>query len=224
MARPALGRHRDGREPAQDRRRCSREAAGDTARAPARSTIRSRAAPTSRSSIPPCRSARAAASSPSAATCGRWRPAAAARRGAAIDGAGIFAALRHAETRYRLLFQLASEAVIIVDAATTKVDGRQPGRRPTARLGRAAAGRPPARRDVRARGRRGGRGLLAVVRAAGRADDVQVRARRQRRPRAPGLARRCSGRTSSSHFLVRLGASRRGVGRDHRAAHEVARC
>jgi sulfur transfer protein SufE len=31
-----------------------------------------------------------------------------------------YSRLRHAETRYRLLFQLASEAVVIVDAATSR--------------------------------------------------------------------------------------------------------
>ena len=38
-----------------------------------------------------------------------------------------YSRLRHVETRYRLLFQVTSEAVMIVDAATQKVVGGQPG-------------------------------------------------------------------------------------------------
>lgn len=85
--------------------------------------------------------------------------------------------IRHVETRYRLLFQMASDAVLIVDDAAQKVldsnptarrlfaDAAEPGR--TWPL--AAAFTPDTARSVEL--------LLAGVRASGRADDVRARLR-----------------------------------------------
>ena len=83
--------------------------------------------------------------------------------------------LRSVETRYRLLFQMASEAVLVVDATTLKVVEANPAAAQV--LGDTAkhiVGRPfPDGLDEA--GRQAAQGLLAGVRAAGRADDVRVR-------------------------------------------------
>jgi transcriptional regulator PpsR len=115
-----------------------------------------------------------------------------------------YSRLRHAETRYRLLFQLASEAVIIVDAASSKVIDVNPA---TASLTGTPAqrliGRPLS--DIfEPEGAEAVRSMLATVRTVGRADDVQAR--------LSGTERELSVTASlfrqdkSSHFLVRLGA------------------
>ncbi len=114
-----------------------------------------------------------------------------------------YARLRHAETRYRLLFQLASEAVVIVDAATQKIVEANPAAQ---RLIGAAEDKeggtfldlfdPDAHPAIQAQ--------LAIVRTAGRADDVQVRL---------ANGRECTFSASlfrqerASHFLVRLTAA-----------------
>ena len=83
--------------------------------------------------------------------------------------------LRHVETRYRLLFQMATEAVLIVDAASHKVVEANPAA--NALLGvteRRMVGRPfldafdgDSAKAIDA--------LLTGVRVAGRADDVRAR-------------------------------------------------
>jgi transcriptional regulator PpsR len=86
-----------------------------------------------------------------------------------------YSRMRQAETRHRLLFELASEAVMVVDAASRKVVEANPaamqllgdaGRR---LVGRAFADAfdAPSRRAIES--------LLATVAAAGRADEVTVR-------------------------------------------------
>lgn len=83
--------------------------------------------------------------------------------------------LRHAETRYRLLFQMSSEAVFVIDAATQKVEEAN-----------AAVGKLVSTPSVQYVGRRFPEGFddasteaievfLAKVRVAGRADDIRVR-------------------------------------------------
>ncbi len=86
-----------------------------------------------------------------------------------------YSRIRHVETRYRLLFQMASDAVLIVDAATQRVVEGNPAARQmlgesTGRLPRRAlseifdAATAP---SIQA--------LLDTVRASGRADDVRAR-------------------------------------------------
>jgi transcriptional regulator PpsR len=82
--------------------------------------------------------------------------------------------IRHVETRYRLLFQMASDAVLIVDGATQKVlDSNPTARRlfaaadPKQSWPFASAFTPDTARGVEF--------LLAGVRASGRSDDVQAR-------------------------------------------------
>ena len=83
--------------------------------------------------------------------------------------------LRHVETRYRQLFQMASEAVLIVDATTQKVEEANPAA--LALLGAAAGGIvgrafPEGFDDESAAAIRT---LLGGVRTAGRADEVRAR-------------------------------------------------
>ena len=83
--------------------------------------------------------------------------------------------LRHAETRYRLQFQMATDAVLIVDAGTQKVVEANPAANALLGVtGRAMVGRP----FLEAFDRDGAKAieaLLAGVRVAGRADDVRAR-------------------------------------------------
>jgi transcriptional regulator PpsR len=83
--------------------------------------------------------------------------------------------LRHAETRYRLLFQISSEAVVIVDASTNRITESNPAA--TKLLGRAA-------RRLTGRsfqelfdtdGQRKVQSFLAALKSSGQADDIAVR-------------------------------------------------
>ena len=86
-----------------------------------------------------------------------------------------YAHVRHVETRYRLLFKMASDAVVIVDCATRRVlDSNPTARRAfadAAEPGRSWLGTsiftPDGARSVDL--------LLSGVQASGRADDVRVR-------------------------------------------------
>jgi transcriptional regulator PpsR len=88
---------------------------------------------------------------------------------------------RHVETRYRLLFQMASDAVLIVDDAAGKVlDSNPTARRLFAQA--AEPGRPwPLTSAFTAETARSVELLLAGVRASGRADDVGARLQAQDR-------------------------------------------
>jgi transcriptional regulator PpsR len=86
-----------------------------------------------------------------------------------------YARIRHVETRYRMLFQMASDAVLIVDSAQQKILDSNPNARrlfpddcdPGKIWPVASAFTPETSRGVEL--------LLASVRASGRADDVQAR-------------------------------------------------
>ncbi len=83
--------------------------------------------------------------------------------------------LRHVETRYRLLFKLASEAVLIVDAGTLKVVEANPS---AAQCVSAGERRLPGRALLElfdTEGAAAVQTMLASVRVAGRADDVRAR-------------------------------------------------
>ena len=82
--------------------------------------------------------------------------------------------LRQAEARHRLLFQVASEAVFIVDAEHAQGDRGQPGRRTTARRGYPAAGGPSVPGRLRRASTQALQGLLGAVRATGRTSDAVV--------------------------------------------------
>ena len=85
-----------------------------------------------------------------------------------------YSRMRHAETRYRLLFQIASEAVLIVDSETQKIVEANPAAlQLLSAAARRLVGRPfPEGFD--ASGERAIEGLLAGVRATGRGDEVRA--------------------------------------------------
>jgi transcriptional regulator PpsR len=112
--------------------------------------------------------------------------------------------LRQAETRYRLLFHMASEAVLIVDAASQKIMEANP-----------AAGRLLGASTRQLLGRvfpegldkssvEEVRSLLATVRAAGRADDMPVLAADGSREFM--ISASLFRQENASYFLVRLSA------------------
>jgi transcriptional regulator PpsR len=86
-----------------------------------------------------------------------------------------YSRLRQAETRYRLLFQMAMEAVLIVDAATLKIVEANPvaaeqlGERARRPVGQSFA------ELFDARGGQSVRVMLERLRATGRADEVRAR-------------------------------------------------
>ena len=106
--------------------------------------------------------------------------------------------LRHAETRYRLLFQMAAEAVLIVDAGTQRVVEAAQLLEETARR---LVGRPfPEGFD--APSTQALQSLLAAVRAAGSADEVRVRLLEGRREFMVSTS--MFRQDNASLFLVRL--------------------
>jgi len=117
-----------------------------------------------------------------------------------------YARLRHIETRYRLLFQMSSEAVLIVDALTYKVLEANPA---ATRLLGDSARRLIGRvfpQGVDAEGGRAVQGLLAAVGATGRGDEVSVRLGEDGREVAVAAA--LFRQESTALFLVRLTPAR----------------
>jgi transcriptional regulator PpsR len=110
--------------------------------------------------------------------------------------------LRHAETRYRLLFQISSEAVLVLDAATQRIVEANPASAEL--LGSAARrliGRPfPEKFDEE--GTRALQGMLAAARSTGVAE--QVRARSTELEREFLVSASLFRQEESSYFLVRL--------------------
>jgi transcriptional regulator PpsR len=113
--------------------------------------------------------------------------------------------MRHIETRYRLLFQLSSESVLVVDVATMKIVDANP-----------AAGRlfgVPAKRlvgrtfplDVTRETEPGLQDLLSTVRSSGRSEEGAVRLVGQDRDVRVGLS--LVRQDGASLFLVRFSAA-----------------
>ena len=113
-----------------------------------------------------------------------------------------YSRMRHAETRYRLLFQIASEAVLIVDAETRKIVEANPAAlQLLSAAARRLVGRPfPEGFD--ATGERAIDGLLAGVGATGRGDEV--RATLESTGRDFLISASLFRQDDSSHFLVRF--------------------
>lgn len=113
-----------------------------------------------------------------------------------------YSRMRHAETRYRLLFQIASEAVLIVDAETRKVVEANPAAlQLLSAAARRLVGRPfPEGFD--ATGERAIEGLLAGVLATGRGDEV--RATLESTERDFLISASLFRQDDSSHYLVRF--------------------
>lgn len=111
--------------------------------------------------------------------------------------------LRQAETRHRLLFQLSSEAVLIVDAASRKiVDANPAATRLLGDAGRRLVGRElidafdvPSRQAIA--------GLLGAVQATGRVQDIPVRSNLTR-ARDLFISASLFREGKSSYFLIRL--------------------
>ena len=113
-----------------------------------------------------------------------------------------YARLRHAETRYRLLFQMAAEAVLVVDAGNERVIESNPaadrlvGERTSPLAGRdfgellAEESRPAAR------------AMLATARGGARSDDVRLRVASSAREFA--VSATLFRQEKSAYFLVRF--------------------
>ena len=115
-----------------------------------------------------------------------------------------FSRLRHAETRYRLLFQIASEAVLIVDASTGKVTEANPAA--SQMLGasvRRLVGRTFAE-GFDAHGSRDIEALLAAVRTTGHGEEVRASLAADGREFVVSAS--LFRQHDASHFLVRLRA------------------
>lgn len=114
--------------------------------------------------------------------------------------------LRHVETRYRLLFQMASEAVLIVDAASQKVLEANPA---ASRLLGEAEKRIVGRvfpDGFQVKGTASINRLLAAVQAAGQADEVKARTIEGDRELAVSAS--FFRQENSGLFLVRLATTR----------------
>ncbi len=126
-----------------------------------------------------------------------------------------YSRVRHAETRYRLLFQIASEAVLIVDAATLRVVEANPAALQL--LGGTAkrlVGRPFPE-GFEAAGERAIEGMLAAVRATGRAEEV--RAALKGSDPSFQISASLFRQDDSSHFLVRVRSQSQENGRSDSA-------
>ncbi len=113
-----------------------------------------------------------------------------------------YSRVRHAETRYRLLFQLASEAVLIVDADTQRVlDANPAALQVIGSASRRLVGRPfPEGFD--AAGQRAIETMLGTVRGTGRGEEV--RATLSDPERVFLISASLFRQHESSHFLVRI--------------------
>lgn len=113
-----------------------------------------------------------------------------------------YARLRHAETRYRLLFQIASEAVLIVDAASLKIVEVNPSAsqligKPRAKTAGESLFRlfdPESEQPLQL--------LLAQVRASGRGNDIK--ARLAGNDQSFDVSASLFRQENASHFLIRM--------------------
>lgn len=111
-----------------------------------------------------------------------------------------YAHLRSAETRYRLLFQIASEAVLVVDAATRRVSEANPAATELVAAGGPLHGRPLA--QLFAPESAGAlEDLLTAARSAGRSDEARLRLADGREATASASVFR---QDRVTHFLLRL--------------------
>ncbi len=116
-----------------------------------------------------------------------------------------YARLREAETRYRLLFQIASEAVLIVEAESRKIIEANSAAadvlgKPVKQIVGVTLPNFPDRFD--AEGRKGIDAQITALQAAGRADDIEVRS--PNGSRAFVVSSTLFRQDNASHCLVRL--------------------
>jgi transcriptional regulator PpsR len=95
-----------------------------------------------------------------------------------------YARLRHAETRYRLLFQMASEAIFIVDAVTDKILEANPAALKLVEASAKQVANKPFAESFDPGSARALNALLNKVRNAGHGDETRVRLRHGKRPMA----------------------------------------
>jgi len=93
-----------------------------------------------------------------------------------------YARLRHAETRYRLLFQMAAEAIVIVDAVSDKVLEANPAALKLLETTAKQLGGKPFADWFDAGSARALGGLLNRVRTAGHSDEARLRLRAGKKP------------------------------------------
>ena len=112
-----------------------------------------------------------------------------------------YSRLRHAETRYRLLFHMASEAVLIVDAGSNRVTDANPA---ASRVLSLPSGRLVGHPVFNLFDDEGGgvmQALLSSARASGHADGAQLRLGGKPVALAASMFRQEDG----AHFLIRIG-------------------
>ena len=118
-----------------------------------------------------------------------------------------YARLRQADTRYRLLFQAISEAVVVVDADDSSILDINPA---AVRLlgiqGRRLAGQPLAE-AFSPFVARGVRQMLDTVRATGKAEILELASRSGSRSKRLTVSATLFRQESASHILLRLGAA-----------------
>jgi len=118
-----------------------------------------------------------------------------------------YSRVRHAETRYRLLFNVASEAMLILDASTQKIVELNPAAKSV--LGKQShklAGRLLTdAMEMKSADAEKVRALLETARAAGRGDEVRVRLGAERRDF--GVSATLFRQESAAFLLVRLSAA-----------------
>ncbi|QAZ38558.1 transcriptional regulator PpsR [Methylibium sp. Pch-M] len=126
--------------------------------------------------------------------------------------------MRHMETRYRVLFQVSSEPVLILDAATLKLEDANPAAskllgEATQRAGWSLA------RAFDAAGQAAVDELFAAVRATGRSDTVKARLGKDGSEWSVSAS--LFRQEKSSHFLVRLSALRPAAERPQEPARDM---
>lgn len=126
--------------------------------------------------------------------------------------------MRHMETRYRVLFQVSSEPVLILDAATLKLEDANPAAskllgEATQRAGWLLA------RAFDAAGQAAVDELFAAVRATGRSDTVKARLGKDGSEWSVSAS--LFRQEKSSHFLVRLSALRHAAERPQEHARDM---
>ena len=110
--------------------------------------------------------------------------------------------LRQAETRYRLLFQVSSEAVMIVDAGSNTIIDANPAALALMDESAPQVLKSALQNHFDAESARQIQAMLADVRAAGR--DAQIGARLSKGNRECGIAASLFRQESASFFLIRL--------------------
>lgn len=111
-----------------------------------------------------------------------------------------YARLRHVEARFRLLFQMSSEAILIVDAMSQKIVEANPAATSLLADGAKHIVGRHFPNDFGGERSQAVQALLAAARASGRADDVRVLLRDREFLVTASLFRQ----DNASHFLIRL--------------------